>query len=102
VRVVAQGHTVLSRSAARRLVDHIGDAHAARNRAATRLATLTGREREVVALLGEGCSNAEVARRLYLTEATVKGYVSNALDKVGCTNRTQLGLLAREAGLGGS
>jgi DNA-binding NarL/FixJ family response regulator len=102
VRVAAQGHTVLSRSAARRLVDGAGDAHAARRRATARLAALTDRERDVVALLGEGCSNAEVARRLHLTEATVKGYVSNALDKLGCTNRTQLGLLAREAGLGGS
>jgi len=70
------------------------------SRAAARLARLTDRERDVVALLGEGCSNAEVARRLHLTEATVKGYVSNALDKLGFTNRTQLGLLAREAGLG--
>jgi DNA-binding NarL/FixJ family response regulator len=72
----------------------------ARRRAAARLAGLTDRERDVVALLGEGCSNAEVARRLHLTEATVKGYVSNALDKLDCSNRTQLGLLAREAGLG--
>jgi DNA-binding NarL/FixJ family response regulator len=71
----------------------------ARRRAAARLEPLTDREREVVALLGEGCSNAEVAKRLFLTEATVKGYVSRALDKVGASNRTQLGLLAREAGL---
>jgi DNA-binding NarL/FixJ family response regulator len=91
---------VLARSAARRLVDRAGDVHLARRRAEGRLASLTERERDVVALLGEGCSNAEVARRLHLTEATVKGYVSGALDKLGCTNRTQLGLLAREAGLG--
>lgn len=64
-----------------------------------RLEPLTDREREVVALLGEGCSDAEVARRLFLTEATVKGYVSRTLDKVGASNRTRLGLLAREAGL---
>ncbi|WP_232663889.1 response regulator transcription factor [Pseudonocardia sp. TRM90224] len=99
VRVAAQGHTVLSRSAARRLVGRTGDARGAQRRAAERLAPLTDRERDVVALLGEGLSNTDVARRLYLTEATVKGYVSRALDKLGCTNRTQLGLLAREAGL---
>jgi DNA-binding NarL/FixJ family response regulator len=93
---------VLSRSAARRLADRASDAHSSRRRATARLAALTDRERDVVALLGEGCSNAEVARRLHLTEATVKGHVSNALDKLGCTNRTQLGLLAREAGFGGS
>jgi DNA-binding NarL/FixJ family response regulator len=99
VRVAARGHTVMSRSAARRLVDRSGETRTSRRRAVARLAPLTEREREVVALLGEGCSNAEIARSLRLTEATVKGYVSNALDKLGCTNRTQLGLLAREAGL---
>ena len=43
--------------------------------------------------------SARLARALSPTGATVKGYVSNALDKAGCSNRTQLGLLAREAGL---
>ena len=99
VHVVAQGHTVMSRSAARRLVDRSTDEHSARHQATARLAPLTEREREVITLLGEGCSNAQVAQRLHLAEATVKGYVSNALDKLGCTNRTQLGLLARQAGL---
>ena len=88
-----------SRSAARRLVGRSTDAHARHRRAQASLAALTDRERDVVALLGEGCSNAEVARRLFLTEATVKGYVSRALDKIGCSNRTQLGLIAREANL---
>ncbi|SHL41189.1 two component transcriptional regulator, LuxR family [Pseudonocardia thermophila] len=99
VRVAAQGHTVLSRSAAQKLVGRSAAQASARRRAAARLAPLTGRERDVAALLAEGCSNAEVARRLHLTEATVKGYVSSALEKVGASNRTQLGLLAREAGL---
>jgi DNA-binding NarL/FixJ family response regulator len=101
VRVAAAGHTVLSRSAAGRLVDRSADEHTTRRRAQARRAPLTERERDVVALLGEGCSNADVAKRLFLTEATVKGYVSRALDKLGCSNRTQLGLLAREAGLAG-
>jgi DNA-binding NarL/FixJ family response regulator len=101
VRVAAQGHTVLSRSAAQRLVGRSASQASEKRRAVSRLESLTDREREVVALLGEGCSNAEVARRLFLTEATVKGYVSRALDKVGASNRTQLGLLAREAGLTG-
>ncbi len=99
VRVAAQGHTVLSRSAAQRLVGRSASQASEKRRAVRRLGPLTDREREVVALLGEGCSNAEVARRLFLTEATVKGYVSRALDKVGASNRTQLGLLAREANL---
>lgn len=101
VRVAAAGHTVLSRSAASRLVGRSTGERTTRRRAQARLARLTDRERDVVALLGEGCSNAEVAKRLFLTEATVKGYVSRALDKLGCANRMQLGLLAREAGLAG-
>ena len=58
---------------------------------------LPEREREVVDLLGEGCTNVEIGARLFITEGTVKGYVSRALDKLGVSNRTQLGLLARDA-----
>src|SRR5215472_11862681 len=56
---------------------------------------------EVLACLGEGMSNAQIAARLYLSEATIKGYVSRMLDKLGCANRTQAGLLAHDAGLVG-
>ncbi|HKA95225.1 MAG TPA: LuxR C-terminal-related transcriptional regulator, partial [Streptosporangiaceae bacterium] len=49
----------------------------------------------------EGQSNAQIAARLYLSEATVKGYVSRMLDKLGLQNRTQAGLLAHDAGLTG-
>jgi DNA-binding NarL/FixJ family response regulator len=55
----------------------------------------------VLACLGEGLSNAQIASRLYLSEATVKGYVSRMLDKLGLANRTQAGLLAHDAGLVG-
>ena len=57
------------------------------------------REAQVLACLGEGLSNAQIAGRLYLSEATVKGYVSRMLDKLGCANRTQAGLIAHDAGL---
>ena len=60
------------------------------------------REVEVLGCLGEGLSNAQIAARLYLSEATIKGYVSRMLDKLGCANRTQAGLLAHDAGLVGS
>lgn len=43
--------------------------------------------------------NVQIARRLFLSEATVKGYVSSMLDKLGCENRTQAGLIAHDAGL---
>ncbi|WP_084729801.1 response regulator [Streptacidiphilus neutrinimicus] len=101
VRVAAEGHTVLSPTAARRLVAASDDADSARRRARKLLATLTERETEVLACLGEGLPNAAIAARLSLSEATVKGYVSRLLDKLGCVNRTQAGLLAHDAGLAG-
>jgi len=101
VRVAAEGHTVLSPIAARRLVAASADSQPARDRAKKLVATLTERETEVLACLGEGMSNAQIAARLYLSEATIKGYVSRMLDKLGCANRTQAGLLAHDAGLVG-
>jgi DNA-binding NarL/FixJ family response regulator len=56
---------------------------------------------EVLTGLGGGLSNAQIAARLFLSEATVKGYVSRMLDKLGLDNRTQAGLLAHDAGLAG-
>lgn len=55
----------------------------------------------MLACLGEGLSNAQIGRRLSLSEATVKSYVSRMLVKLGCDNRTQAGLTAHNAGLAG-
>jgi DNA-binding NarL/FixJ family response regulator len=55
---------------------------------------------EMLARLGEGMSNAQIAQRLFLSEATIKGYVSRMLAKLDCANRTQAGLLAHNAGVG--
>ena len=99
VRVAAEGHTVLSAAAARRLVASSNDNHSARRRAQQLVESLTEREAEVLACLGEGLSNAQIGARLYLSEATIKGYVSRMLDKLGCANRTQAGLIAHDAGL---
>jgi len=99
VRVAAEGHTVLSPIAARRLIAASADQQPTRENARRLVASLTEREVEVLACLGEGMSNAQIARRLYLSEATVKGYVSRMLVKLECANRTQAGLLAHDAGL---
>jgi DNA-binding NarL/FixJ family response regulator len=99
VRVAAEGHTVLSPAAARRLIAASADSQPAAERARKLVASLTEREVEVLAGLGEGLSNAQIAARLYLSEATVKGYVSRMLDKLGLDNRTQAGLLAHDAGI---
>jgi DNA-binding NarL/FixJ family response regulator len=101
VRVAAEGHTVLSPAAARRLIAASTDSQPAAERARKLVGSLTEREVEVLAGLGEGLSNAQIAGRLYLSEATVKGYVSRMLDKLGLDNRTQAGLLAHDAGIVG-
>jgi DNA-binding NarL/FixJ family response regulator len=102
VRVAAEGHMVLSPAAARRLVAASADSQQTRERARKLLTSLTEREAEVLRCLGAGMSNAQIAAQLYLSEATVKGYVSRMLDKLGCANRTQAGLLAHDAGIVGS
>jgi DNA-binding NarL/FixJ family response regulator len=99
VRVAAEGHTVLSPAAARRLIAASADRQPAAERARQLAGSLTEREVEVLSCLGEGLSNAQIAARLYLSEATVKGYVSRMLEKLGLDNRTQAGLLAHDAGL---
>lgn len=99
VRVAAAGHTVLSPAAAARLVAAAGAGRRRGADAEARLRELTDREREVLTRLGLGLSNADIARELHLSEATVKSYVSRMLVKIGCRNRTQAGLLAHEAGL---
>ncbi|MGW1077590.1 response regulator [Streptomyces sp. NPDC002537] len=64
-----------------------------------RLAQLTESERRVLELIRSGLTNAEVARRLHLSQASVKTYVSRMLSKLGLENRTQAAILAYEAGL---
>ncbi|GAA2724341.1 MULTISPECIES: response regulator transcription factor [Streptomyces] len=105
VRAAAAGDAYLSPAATRHVVDSLatGKAGAADTRAAEarrRVAVLGERELEVLALLGEGLSNADAGRRLHMSEATVKTYVSRILAKLECDNRVQAALLARDAGLG--
>ncbi|MFF0472898.1 response regulator [Streptomyces sp. NPDC004284] len=101
VRAVAGGGAALSPTVARRVIDTLGGgerfSRAAEARA--RLEPLTGREREVVALLGAGLSNQEIADRMYVVEGTVKAHVSAVLGRLGLRNRVQLAVLAYEAGL---
>lgn len=101
VRAAAAGDAYLSPGATRHVVDQLASGKAAvRGEEARRqVAELSERERGVLALLGEGLSNADAGRRLHMSEATVKTYVSRILAKLGCENRVQAALLARDAGL---
>lgn len=101
VRAAAAGDAYLSPAATRHVVEQLasGRAVARAEQARGRVAALSEKEREVLALLGEGLSNADAGRRLHMSEATVKTYVSRILAKLGCENRVQAALLARDAGL---
>ncbi|MFF6775624.1 response regulator [Streptomyces sp. NPDC012637] len=101
VRAAAAGDAYLSPAATRHVVEQLasGREAARAEEARARLTALSEREREVLALLGEGLSNADAGRRLHMSEATVKTYVSRILSKLSCENRVQAALLARDAGL---
>lgn len=101
VRAAAAGDAYLSPGATRHVVDQLASGRAAARgeEARARVAGLSAREHEVLALLGEGLSNADAGRRLHMSEATVKTYVSRILAKLECENRVQAALLARDAGL---
>ncbi|MFG3604271.1 response regulator [Micromonospora chersina] len=101
IRTVAEGAAILSPAVVRRLIDHIADPAAGdrRERARDRLAALTGRERDVVMLVGEGRSNAEIAAGLGMSVPTVKGHISRLLTKLELNNRVQIALLVHDAEL---
>jgi DNA-binding NarL/FixJ family response regulator len=101
VRLVAAGDGMLSPAVTRSVIDHYAaDTAVARAAAAADcLRVLTGREKEVAAEVGRGRSNAEIARLLYMSEATVKAHISRLLTKLNVTNRVQVAILMRDAGL---
>ena len=100
IRAVAAGAAYLSPRVAHRVITELAGPRMGSGAAArSRVDTLTDREREVLALVGEGLSNAEIGRRLFLVEGTVKAYVSSLLGRLGVRNRVQAAIVAYEAGL---
>jgi DNA-binding NarL/FixJ family response regulator len=98
VRLVAAGEALLSPSVTRRLIAEFAS-RAKEPPHADQLEELTAREREVMALVAEGLSNAEIAARFVLSPATVKTHVNRAMMKLGARDRAQLVVLAYESGL---
>lgn len=101
IRVVHGGQAVLAPSTTRRLIEHLTETGVLTRTddVAALLAPLTGREAEVLRQLATGASNAEIAGRLFLSEATVKTHVGHVLAKLGLRDRVQAVVLAYESGL---
>jgi DNA-binding NarL/FixJ family response regulator len=99
IRRVAAGDPILSPAVTRRLMRRAAAQEDARERATEQLAVLSPRELDVVRAIGEGQANAEIAAALLMSVPTVKAHVTHILTKVGLTNRTQIALLAHDAGL---
>jgi DNA-binding NarL/FixJ family response regulator len=99
VRVLASGEALLSPAVTKRLVE----AFVARPEPAvgplSMLEPLTDREREVVALVGTGLSNGEIATKLFISPATARTHVSRAMGKIGARDRAQMVVFAYESGL---
>jgi DNA-binding NarL/FixJ family response regulator len=99
IRVVADGEALLAPSVTRRLIA----AFAGRPEVTTVLpgvlASITGREREVLALIARGLSNAEIMEALHLSLATVKTHINRLLAKLGARDRAQLVIIAYETGV---
>jgi DNA-binding NarL/FixJ family response regulator len=90
IRTVAAGQSLLSPSVTRRVLSRLREGPTED----PVLAPLNPREREILSLIAEGLTNRQIAGRVYLSEKTVKNYVSSILDKLGLTSRTQAAVIA--------
>jgi len=99
IRVVAAGEALLAPSITRRLIDQFARRPAPDKSDVLVLDALTDREREVLALVARGLSNAEIAEELVLTEGTVKTHVKHIFEKLDLRDRTQAAIFAYDIGL---
>jgi DNA-binding NarL/FixJ family response regulator len=99
IRTVAAGEALLAPSVTRRLIAHFASGARAPSRTPQGLDELTEREREVLALVAQGLSNAELAQVLRVSLPTAKTHVSRILTKLDARDRTQLVILAYQAGI---
>jgi DNA-binding NarL/FixJ family response regulator len=99
VRRVSAGDPILSPQVTRRLMDRVATEAGAYEKARAAVATLSPRERDVVLAVARGRTNAEIATELLLSVATIKAHISHILTKLDLANRTQIALLAHDAGL---
>ncbi|MFD5890648.1 response regulator [Streptomyces sp. NPDC060334] len=96
VRTVASGQSMLDPATTARLMHSLRDPEAPKAPEDTRLATLSERERAVLELIGDGLTNRQIAKRLYLSEKTVKNHISRLLGKLGVERRVQAAVIAAQ------
>ncbi|MBE1533823.1 response regulator [Actinomadura algeriensis] len=99
VRVVARGDSLLAPQVTGRLIREFSKQRRSRPQAPAELSTLTARETEVLVLIAGGLSNSEIARRLVVSEHTVKTHVARVFTKLGLRDRAQAVMLAYESGV---
>jgi DNA-binding NarL/FixJ family response regulator len=99
IRVVAAGDAIIAPGITRRLIAQF-TSRPSPGRKPRGLTGITDREREVLRLVGQGMSNAEIGATLYITAGTAKAHVARLLAKLGARDRVQLVITAYEAGLG--
>lgn len=101
IELIADGEGILSPTVARKLIAHVtadgGTSESRRQEACRRLDALTEREREVARAIGQGKTNADIARDLHMSVATVKGHVTQLLSKLDAQNRVQVAILVHDA-----
>ncbi len=99
IRAVHRGEAVIAPTTTRRLLDEVAPTLPGPSYVPPEVARLTGREREIMAEIATGASNAEIAAKLFVSEATVKTHVGRLLSKLGLRDRVQVVVLAYETGL---
>ncbi|MER5458609.1 response regulator transcription factor [Micromonospora sp. NPDC002389] len=99
IRAAANGNAYLSPKITRQVLDRLPAATVRPEEDLVKVGMLSSREREVLVLLAQGLSNAEISQRLFVSEGTVKTHVYRVFAKLGCDNRVQAAMLAQRAGL---
>jgi len=99
IRLVAAGDALLSPSVTQRVVREFANRPARRLKPNPQIDSLTEREREIVALVGDGLNNDEIAERIQISPATARTHVSRAMVKLGARDRAQLVVFAYQSGL---
>jgi DNA-binding NarL/FixJ family response regulator len=99
IRLAAAGESLLSPSVTRRVIESFTSRSGVVRKSHPQLGELTDREREVLALIGQGLNNDEIAQRLVVSPATARTHVSRAMIKLGARDRAQMVVIAYQSGL---